>query len=240
MSLLSSNLIQIFKNIVEWTNANPGFLTVIIFLITLFLGWVTGIFKSLIRRPKFELLLCPGPTFCCTFDTGEKFENHPTHRTAIALYLTVRNIGKAPSSLRSVRVGYHNYTPKHRFLWYWLDNTPALRDFGHTVGENLRMFPFLLQQSVLLPREVPTYLREGEQATGVVYFEQEEAWGGFKPIVQNGWVKIKVSMRDVFGQKYMKTFRISSVSIDRARKYNPEFGNFLKLVRTKELEDWDN
>ncbi len=237
MSLLFSSLIQILKGFKEWANDNPGFLTVIIFSTTLFLGWVTGIFKSLARRPKFKLLLSSGPTFCCTFDTGEKSNNHPTHRTAITLYLTIRNIGKAPSSFRSVRVGYHNYNLKYRFLWCWLDCTPELPDFGNSVGENLRVFPFLLQQSCLHSREVPSYLREGEEATGVVYFEQEEAWGNFKPIVQNGGVKIKVSMRDVFGRKYLKTFYIPSVSIDHARKYNPEFGNFIKLLRTKKPED---
>ena len=224
---------------IDWSNENAGFLGLILFIATIVMGWVSGIFKALRRRPKFVFSLNQGPTFTCTYETERKHNNQPTHRTAIALYIKLKNVGSAPSSISKVKVGYHNYSFKYSFFWFWLDSVPALCDFGHTVGENIRIFPFLMQPSAIGPYNTDTYLLEGKEINGVVYFEQEESFGSFFPKKdKNGLVKIKVAICDAFGKKYSKKFKINNIELARARKFNPEFGNFLENLRSKEIEEW--
>lgn len=163
----------------EWTNENAGFVTVLLFFATLVLGWVSGIFQALRRRPKFLIGLIDTPTFCCTFDTGREYNGHQTHRTAVALYLEISNVGSAPSSIERVSVGYHNFTFWYTFCWVWLHQTVALADFAHKVGEKLRVFPFLIQQTHLNPLPAKTHFEIGELQNGVVYFEEGECWGSF-------------------------------------------------------------
>jgi hypothetical protein len=90
-----------------WLNENQGVVSALIFAVTIFLGWVSGIFGSLRRTPKLRLQLLPGPTFCSTFPTGKKQAGHDTHRTAISLYVNIANVGSAPTSVDNVELGYH-------------------------------------------------------------------------------------------------------------------------------------
>jgi hypothetical protein len=224
--------------IIDWTNQNSGFLTLVLFFVTLGLGWITGIFRALMSKPKFKIGLLPGPTFICTFPTGKELNQVKTHRTAAVIYLNVTNIGTAPSQILSVRIGYHNYSFKYRFLWFWLDSSPAIGDFGHTIGENLRIFPFMLQKSILLPQDVPIYLRSGQNTKGVVYFEQQESWGSFLPVTKNGKVKIKVLITDSYEKKYTNTFSINAVDLAYAKKFNQKFGQTLSTLAENTIEEW--
>ncbi len=231
--------LQYMNCIVEWTNDNSGFLTLLLFLTTLFLGWVSGIFQKLRYRSNFILELTAGPTFCCTFNTGKKYQGQNTHRTSIVIYLSIKNIGTAPSEIHRVNIGYHNHSFKYRFLWFWLVQTTSLRDFGHTIGENLRVYPFLIQKSTLLPQENITYLLSGQSSKGIVYFEQAESYGSFLPRVKNGKIKVKVKVFDVFNKCFSSTFWIPIVDLEYAKKFNVEFGNTLKSMEENKLEEWE-
>lgn len=224
--------------VIDWTNQNSGFLTLILFVITLVLGWISGIFRALIHKPKFKIGIIQGPTFLSSFSAGKEFNGSETHRTAAAIYLSVTNVGTAPAQIVSVRLGYHNYSFKYTFLWFWLNSIPAIGDFGHTIGENLRVFPFLFQKNYLAVPPVSTYLQSGQETTGVVYFEQPESWGSFKPRVKNGKAKIKILVKDSLGIRYAKTFTIDVVDLNYAKKFNSNFGNTLSLIEENPLEEW--
>lgn len=226
------------QTIIEWTNQNSGFLTFILFFATLALGWLSGIFRALKFKPQFKIGINEGPTFISSFTTEKEFNGFKTHRTAAVIYLSITNIGTAPAQIITVRLGYHNYSFKYTFLWLWLKNTPALGDFGHTIGENLRIFPFLFQKNHLSAHPVCTYLRSGQEAKGVVYFEQPESWGGYVPRVKNGKVKINVLVRDSLGNKYAKVFSINFVELEYAKKFNSNFGNTLTIMDEHPLEEW--
>ncbi len=224
--------------IIDWTNQNSGFLTLILFIATLALGWLSGIFRALMHKPKFKIGIKEGPTFISNFPSGNDFNGQEAHRTAAAIYLSVTNIGTAPAQIISVRLGYHNYSFKYTFLWFWLNNTPAIGDFGHTIGENLRVFPFLFQKNYLAAHPAVTYLQPGQDTLGVLYFEQLECWGGFKPRVKNGKTKIKILVKDSYGKRYTKTFSIEVVELEYARKFNANFGKTLSLMEENPLEEW--
>lgn len=216
----------------KWSNDNTGVVSVCIFLTTLLFGWSSGIFQALRRKPKFKLRIIPGPTFSCTFPTGKTHETYTVHRTAIALYIAVTNIGSSSSSICGVSVGYHwNLQPfsvqwlKYGVGWFWLhDQAIALEDFQCKIGESTKFFPFLIQASSVSLNAGETFLEVGRSTNGVVYFEQADSWGGCLPKPEDDTIKITVSIRDSFDRLHKRKFRIPCVSLDHARKFNPSFG----------------
>lgn len=216
-----------------WLNANTGVLTLAIFIATLLLGWGSGIFAALMRRPKFYIRLIDGPTFACTYHTGRKHGVFDEHRTGVALYLNITNAGAAPSSIESIEIGYHWHLQlfskgwlKNSIGWFWLLNqSVALADFQVSIGDSTKVFPFLTQRNQLSPAEPKTYLRVGESTNGVVYFEQDNSWGGCYPRPRNGSTRIKIRIRDAHGRKHEFKRRIPIVTVEEAKRYNPRFGD---------------
>ena len=224
---------------VEWLNANQGIVSVAIFLLTLFLGWVSGIFSSLRRKSKLKITLIPGPTFCSILPTGQKYGGFEVHRTVFALYMNVANVGSAPTSIDSVSVGYHwNIRPlswnwlRYRVGWFWLHNQAvALEDFQVQIGDRIKFYPFLTQRSSISGHKTDTYLETGRSVNGVVYYEQSDSWGGCQPMPYGNETKIVVSITDVFGKRFRQRFRISIVPLEEAREYNPSFGDTISALR---------
>lgn len=225
--------------LVNWLNNNTGVLALAIFIGTLAFGWISGIFAALMRRPKFCVRLIDGPTFSCTYVTGRKYNEYDEHQTSVALYLHVTNAGSAPSSIASIEIGYHwnlglfsKSWVKNRIGWFWLVNqTVALSEFQFVIGDSVKIFPFLTQRNKNSSADSKTYLRVGEATNGVVYFEQDNSWGGCFPRPHKGSTKIKVRIRDGHGRKHNSTHRIPVVSLEEAKKYNPRFGETNAEIR---------
>ncbi|MFB0934732.1 MAG: hypothetical protein QMB52_03095 [Propionivibrio sp.] len=227
----------------KWTNDNQGVVSLAIFIVTIAFGWASGIFSALRRKPKFRLSLIEGPTFCCTFPVGKEHAEHEVHRTGIALYLSIANVGSAASSIENVSVGYHWHLHpfsrqwvRYTIGWFWLRNQAvALADFQTAIGGNIKVFPFLTQRGNLSPAKAATFLQSGQSTNGVVYFEQSDSWGGCFPSPRNNMVAIKVCVEDVFCRKHTAKFRVPFVSMEYARKYNPSFGTTLAELHGETL-----
>ena len=95
---------QIFSDVVALINENQGVLTLILFIFTIFLGWVSGLFRWLRSVPNLRIRTLEGPTFVCVFGTGRKEGNFNLHRTGIALYLNISNVSVVSTSITSVRL----------------------------------------------------------------------------------------------------------------------------------------
>jgi hypothetical protein len=194
-----------------------------------------GYFSALRRKPRLKVKLIEGPTFICTFGTGEKHGDYDVHRTGVALYPNIINIGSAPTSIINVSVAYHWHIRSlgrqwwlYRLGWFWIqDLGVALRDFQISIGEDTKFYPFLIQMSSISNSSAETYLNVGQATNGVVYFEQTSSWGGCFPTARNGDVKIKVRIVDSFGRKHTSRHVIRKVSLQEARKFNPSFGQTL-------------
>ena len=229
--------------ILKWSNDNQGTLSIIIFAVTLALGWGSGIFRTLRQKPNLKIAHLPGPTFCCTYLTGEKNGEFDIHRTGFALYLHVVNIGSASTSIERISIGYRwNILPfsklwiKYGLGWFWIENqTLALTDFQVRIGEDLKIYPFLTQKSSLSGGRSETFLEVGRSTNGVVYFEQVDSWGGCSPTVREGKVWLKIQIIDVFGKKHQTKIAIPFVSFEEARRYNPAFGKTLASLKGKPL-----
>jgi hypothetical protein len=244
---LTSEFGQHIALTITWLNDNQGLVSVVIFILTLFLGWASGIFSALRRKPKFIAELIPGPTFVCVFPTGEKSTGHDVHRIGFALYLSVANCGSSASSLHAVHVGYRwNVVPFSK-SWFcntlfrhWLQHrTASLSDFQVAIGESLNVYPFMFQRNSLSPVQQETYLQPGQSVVGVVYFEQSDSWGGCQPRVLNGQIRLSVRLLDVFGGRHTKSFWIPAVTLEEARRFNPSFGRTLAELHGKALPGED-
>lgn len=228
-----------YRAISAWLNGNQGVLAVGIFVTTLLFGWVTGIFASLRRKPKLKIEAIPGPTFVCTYGIGQRHEGFDAHRTGIALYLKIANIGSASTSLEDVWVGYRwSINPRSKLWWkyglfrFWITHqTVALEDFQVDIGgDNTKIYPFLTQVSSLSSSNTDTFLEVGKSANGVVYFEQGDSFGGCFPFSVNNQVNFKIVILDVYGKKHRKRITVPKVKLAEARRYNPSFGMTLTLL----------
>ena len=168
--------------------------------------------------------------------------DHEVHRTGIALYILVSNIGSAASSIQNISIGYH--WNLHRFSlqwlkfslgWFWLaEQTVALREFQAQIGKDTKIYPFLTQINFLSPTKAESFLEVGKSLNGVVYFEQSDSWGRCFPAANEGYTQIKVRIRDVFGNEHKAKFRVPIVSLEYARKYNPAFGATLAELNSEQ------
>ena len=225
-----------FNDFVSWLNDNQGVVSLAIFILTLLLGWVSGIFSALRKRPKFKIGTIDGPTFCCTYNTGNTFNGHDAHITAFAIYLKIANIGSASSSIEKIQIGYHwDIEPislnwlKYRLGWFWLKNEIVmLEDFRVEIGDHLKVYPFLTQKNYLSPIQVDKFLEVGKSNSGIVYFEQPESWGACFPLCIKGKVLVKIKVYDVFGKVHSKKINVALVNMEEAKKFNPYFGDTSK------------
>ena len=71
----------IIKDITDWCNQNSGFLTAIIFILTLVIGWISGFFKLIRKRPKFKIETIEGATFYSTIFLEKTYQGLPVHKT---------------------------------------------------------------------------------------------------------------------------------------------------------------
>lgn len=231
-------MVEILSDIASWSNKNQGVLGLILFLITIILGWVSGIFSALRSKPKFRIKIIEGPTFTCTFGTGGKEGDYDIHRTGIALYLRVTNVGSAPATIEHVHVGYHwaikpfgKLWWQYRIGWYWLyEPTICLADFQAIIGEYTKFYPFLIQKSSVSGESSDTYLEVGKSTIGVVYFEQKDSFGACFPLARNNIAKIKIKVIDSFQRSYVVSIKIPRLSLEEAKKYNPKFGSTLSAL----------
>ena len=223
--------------LVNWLNANQGVLGLVIFFATVLFGWASGIFSALRRKPKFRIRTIEGPTFACTYGTGAKHGEYDVHRTGIALYLHIANVGSAPASIEEIAIGYHwaikpfgRLWWQFRIGWFWLTNQAvALQDFQAEIGENIKFYPFLVQKSALSGYSAETYLEVGRSTNGVVYFEQADSYGACFPVAVNRKARIKIRITDSFGRRHTSKVTIPRFSLEEAKRYNPSFG--LTFVR---------
>lgn len=231
------------KAVGNWFNLNQGVVSVAIFLLTICLGWASGIFSALRRKPKFKISIIPGPTFCCTYPVGKKYGDFDVHRTGLALYLIIANVGSAPSSIENISLGYHWHIKpfsvlwvKYRLGWFWLsEQTAVLADFQSNIGDHIKIYPFLTQKSFLSGESAETFLEVGQSTNGVVYFEQGDSWGGCFPTIQRDSIRLKVRVRDVFGNCHYAKISVPVVSFEKARTFNPSFGKTLAELHSEPL-----
>jgi hypothetical protein len=229
---------DIVSQIVEWTNENSGFLSLVLFTATIIYGWTSGIFQSLRKKPKFKVRVIDKMTFYSIYPTGEELkqehlnETFELYKIAFAIYMEIVNVGTSPSTLGKVRIGYYPNKPRREFFpkRNWIVQTNCLGDFRIPLkDESQVLINHLYQPSVIQPFvQTDSYLDIGKNKIGVGYFEQDNAWGNANPREEpDGLYDIKIEIKDMWGTKHYHKTRIKKISVEDALKYNPRFGQTL-------------
>lgn len=221
--------------LIDWTNKNSGFVSVLIFVLTLFIAWLSGVFNAIRKRPKFRIDFIESCTFGTIFDLNKKTkEGLPMHKTAIVIYFNITNIGSAPSSIGTIRVGYkslgHNFFSKR----IWLPEREIREDFQELLSDSShkKIYPFLKQKNYLIPNHNPEdFLEIGKSISGVSYFEQNESYGNFRPTINqdNDSINLKIEIKDAFENFHYTNIDVFLIDSIEALTYNSYFGQSEKL-----------
>jgi hypothetical protein len=215
--------------IIKWTNDNSGFLGLLIFIFSLLLGWITGLFNYFIKKPKFKIRIIEGATFGSIIELNKTFQDLPVNKTAIAVYLEITNIGNAPSSIGLIELGYllSDFRPKWLTSRNWIPETFSKADFSLKFNDSniVKGFPNL-KQANMSSENTDTYLEIGKSANGMVYFEQNESYGNFMPRLNNDseTTDLIIKVRDAFDRIHKKRFTLKIVDPTISLQFNPYFG----------------
>ncbi len=221
---------EFINEIIDWTNKNSGFLGLLIFLSSLLIGWISGLFGFLRKRPKFKIRIIEQATFGCIIDLNRTYNDLPVHKTAIAVYLEITNIGNAPSSIGEIKLGYllSDKRPKWRTSRNWIYETFAKSDFRVEFRDSkvIKGYPFLKQKNVNFDNKIDNYLEVGKTSNGIVYFEESEAYGSWMPRFNKDieTTDLIVKVKDSFDNNHKKKFTLKLVDPNYTLKINPYFG----------------
>ena len=221
------NLAELLQTIANCLNANQGILTALLFVFTLFLGWISGAFKAIRSKPKLKIKILEGPSFYSIVGTGHRHNDFVCHRTCVALYLWVANVGLSSTSVDRVRVGFHaKVSSWHMIRWVYLVPHTTLSDFQVVLGksESSKLYPNLFQKSWAAGEPANKFLQRGATVSGMVYFEGDECYGAFHPRGSRRHARFKIVVLDPFGRKYRKRVRLPFRTLSEAREYNLQFG----------------
>lgn len=247
---------DILKQVQIISNANEGFGALIIFILTLIFGWVTGIFNAIVKKPKLKVRFMEKMTFYSFFGTGESFhheqlnEKFDYHKTAFAVYMSIANIGNAPTSIDKIYLGYTKNTPNTKIFnktewlaqWHTLTEFRIKLNLGEENNDKSLFIPSLKLRNDKSNSD--DFLEVGKYVSGVAYFEQAAAWGSLnpKPINNKEDVKITIKIIDIYGRKYFFKTVLKKIPIEKAIEYNPNFGMIEDFLRenphTKDSSDF--
>jgi hypothetical protein len=239
------------ENGIKWLNENQGVISILLFIVSLMIAWVSGVFNFIRRRPRFIIDILPGPTMISELELEKSAEHVFNKRVAISLYLTIANIGSVSSSISDIEIQYRtnflkfenfriwkliskyeNKIEHIKYLYIWfpiIQSCISLENFRYELDDEIiKYYPFLMQNDPLINYSQDTFLEMGKKVNGVVYFESYPYNGGYSPKVIDSCVEIKVLITDAFNKKHTKIIKIPFVSIFEAKKYNNAFGETFK------------
>lgn len=235
------------EELLDWLNSNIGVLNIIIFFATIAVGVFSGIFKSIVKRPRFNIRIIPKMTFGTIFLTGEKFTpptlgTYDLHKTAFVVYVEITNIGTSASAVGKIRLGYYKDDGKSTFFQrrLWIRESNILDDFSIPTGDDkLLITPNLRQKNIEIEDRSSGFLEIGNSKIGTCYFEQSTSWGNHYPRRdENDLTDLILEVKDAFGNKYTKKFKAKIINFNQAKRYNSKFG-LTHMLLDKDPKDFE-
>jgi len=213
----------------------------ILFIATIIYGWWSGLWASLTKKPKLSVRFIDKVSFYSFYFTGEKWLNKELntefelHKTGFVVYMSIANIGNKPTSIDKIFLGYEKNKaksfwkkPEMEWLaqWHPAENFLITNKSGHTIGVNNLRVKFNEFGS-----DSDSELNVGKSSVGVAYFEQVTAWGNLNPkTTENDKINVIIKIRDIYKKEYKFKTKLKKLPIEKAREFNPHFGNVEKLL----------
>ena len=231
-----------WQSFIKWTNDNSGFLSFILFIATVLFGWFSGLFNSLIRKPKLKVRFIEKASFYCFFYTGNKYyhpnlkETFDLHQTGFSVYMSIANIGNMPTSIDKIYLGYYRNHKKGSLFGRQINWLPQWHTFDNFKIEyenaTITIPPLRIRTEFFMDKDNDS-LGVGRSIVGVAYFEQEESWGNYNPRTMNDedGIKIIIKIKDVYGKNYKFKTTLESKSLDEAQRINSTFGIISTIIK---------
>lgn len=231
------------QKIINWTNENSGFVSVVLFIATILYGWLSGLFNSIIKKPKLKIRFIDKLSFYSFYKTGNNFynkelnETYEVHKTGFVVYMSIVNIGNMATSIDKIYMAYYK---NKWYPWFklikekvWLAQWHSIDSFRIPIQNEKYIYVTSLRiRSHELDDSNTSFIGVGDSLVGVAYFEQQEAWGNFSPLQnEDKSANIIIKIVDVYGRKYCFKTKLKLVELEKARKYNEHFGNIEYLTR---------
>lgn len=241
--MIESITVLPIDDFVKWSNENSGFLSVVLFIATICISWISGLFSLIRNKPQFKIDIINQCTFYSTLILEKTYKGYPVHKTAFVIYCRITNIGYSASDIGDIQLVYQK-SDRKRFLHkkQYVKETICSSDFRYEFKESgsTKVFPFLKQINQLIPNHnCETYLPVGNSKNGIIYFEEDEAYGNLYPIKNKDKTTspIILEVKDVYGRTYKKKVNIKYVEPEEAFLYNPNFAMaFKKYVINPEIQ----
>lgn len=224
---------EAINDFIDWTNLNSGFLSVILFGATVIYGWLSGLFGSLIKKPKLKIRFIDKLSFFSMYLTGENWK-HPDskleyelHKTGFVAYMSFANVGNMATSIDKIYIGYYLNKPGFFKKINWLAQWHTIEPFLIPIIDDKYIYVKALRtRSHQFDDSNKDYIDVGASVIGVSYFEQQTAYGNFSPLMnKDNTTTVTIKILDVYGKKYLFKTKLRSIDIADARTYNRNFGN---------------
>lgn len=241
----NQDLMKIFQQIIDWTNTNSGFVSIILFIATILYGWLSGLFNSLIKKPKLKIRFIDKLSFYSYYKTGTDYyneelnETYDVHKTGFVVYMSIVNVGNMATSIDKIYMAYYK---NKQYPWYrfikekvWLAQWHSIDSFVIPIkNERSISVKSLRIRSHEFDNSNTSFINIGDSLIGVAYFEQQEAWGNFSPLPNDDIsANIIIKIEDVYGRKYKFKTKLKYMDLEKAKTYNPHFGNIEYLTMDK-------
>lgn len=227
------------NKLIKWTNDNSGFLSIVLFFATLAYGWISGLFNSLIKRPKLRVRFIDKVSFYSFYLTGEKYEIkehnyvYDIHKTGFVVYMSIANVGNMPTSIDKIYLGYYK-NKRYRF-WnekVWIAQWHALEPFKIEMQDGSTIVTSTLRmRDNENDNSNKSLINVGDSLVGIAYFEQVKAWGNLNPIPnEDRSTNIKIKIRDIYGNNFYFKHKLRYLELTEAQNYNTNFGNIESIT----------
>jgi len=219
------------KNIIELANDNSGFLSLVLFIITIIFTWTSGILKSLIKKPNLKVKFLDKMTFYSILESDENFipTNQIDTKAGFVLYVSISNIGYKKTTIDKVSLGYkkdkNSILFKNKFQWIFQCNPIVNFEINMSKGVKITLNSLLINVGSEKKSNINS-IEVGSNIIGTLYFEQLKVKNDPNPY-QNieGSIDVILQVEDIYGKSYKFKTKLSKVPIKQAIKYNSYFGN---------------
>ncbi len=225
---------ELIAQLIDICNKNSGFLSLLLFFLSLAIAFFSGFFRYINRKPRLIAEVIEGPTFY-TEAPHHREENGKIYRThCFALYLRVSNIGNAPTTLTRLKLRYL-WKPGPFGKWVTIDHsTTSLSEFKHPIGCDIKIYPYLIQKMDLADRP-DHYITEGKSISGVIYFESE-FWGNCVPYSSKEITTVQILLLDTLGKSHNINVKVPIKEFNDVSKYNDSLGQSLLKDRESHID----
>ncbi len=220
----------------DWLNNNTGVLAVIIFILTIFLSWVTWILSFFRHKPKLKISTYSKviPNFFVNEwlkMTKSRENDFKVHRTIFLMWLSVNNIGYSDTTISWYKLEIKDISWKrHRLIPMSLPEPLSYSLWEN--GDYLKLLPSLTTNYPHLWINNSWKINVWSNILWFLYFNIEYYWS-YSPLIE--WDKIYASL--LIEDIYWREYKFKTKFVLKDKEYLSRFIKPNKLINNQSYEE---